>query len=63
MTPAEEACSALAIQAQGLTEGDVMISPVSSTKTGATVYDLMLNNVGYTCTVEIDGTISSFGPA
>ncbi len=63
MSPAEEACSALAIQAQGLTEGDVTVTPVAATKTGATVYDVSLNGIGYTCTVEIDNTISGFGPA
>jgi len=63
MSPAEEACSALALQAQGLQEGDVTVTPVSSTKTGATLYDVSLNGIGYSCVVEINNTISSFGPA
>jgi len=62
MSPAEEACSALALQAQGLTEGDATVGPVAATKTGATVYDVSLNGFDYTCTVEIDGAISGFGP-
>lgn len=63
MTPAEEACSALALQAAGVTEGDVTITPVSATKTGATVYTASFGGVDYNCVVEIDNTISSFGPA
>ncbi len=62
MSPAEEACAALAIQAQGLTEGDATVGAVAATKTGATVYDVSLNGIDYTCTVEVDGTISAFGP-
>lgn len=62
MSPAEEACSALAIQAQGMTEGDVTVAPVSATKSGATIYDVSLNGIGYSCVVEIDNTISSFTP-
>jgi hypothetical protein len=60
LSPAEEACGALALQAQGLAEGDVAATPVAATKTGATVYEVSLNGIGYSCTVEIDNTISGF---
>lgn len=63
MSPAEEACSALVLQTAGVTEGDVTISPVSSTKTGATLYVASFGGVDYNCVVEVDNTISSFGPA
>lgn len=63
MSPAEEACSALVLQTAGMTEGDVTIAPVSSTKTGATLYLASFGGVDYNCTVEVNGTISSFGPA
>lgn len=63
MSPAEEACSALVLQTAGVTEGDVTIGPVASTKTGATVYQASFGGVDYTCVVEIDNTISSFGPS
>jgi hypothetical protein len=63
MTPAEEACSALALQQLGLTEGDAIVTPVSSTKTGATIYNVQIGDSNFTCAVEIDNTISAFGPA
>ncbi len=62
MSPAEEACSALVLQAAGVTEGDVTIGPVASTKTGATVYLASFGGVDYNCVVEVNNTISSFGP-
>lgn len=62
MTPAEEACSALALQQLGLTEGDAVVTPVSSTKTGATIYNVQVGGQEFTCTVEIDNTVSAFGP-
>ncbi|MBP7241435.1 hypothetical protein [Amaricoccus sp.] len=64
MSPAEEACSALALQQLGLTEGDVTVTPVASSKTGATIYDVQVagSTTTFTCTVEIDNTVSAFGP-
>ncbi|MBP7003366.1 hypothetical protein [Amaricoccus sp.] len=63
MTPAEEACSALALQSLGLTDADAIVAPVSSTKTGATIYNVQVGDANFTCAVEIDNTVSAFGPA
>lgn len=64
MSPAEEACGALALQQLGLTDGDVTATPVASSKTGATIYDVQVagSTATFTCTVEIDNTVSAFGP-
>lgn len=63
MTPAEEACSGLALQSLGLTAADAIVTPVSSTKTGATIYNVQVGDANFTCAVEIDNTVSAFGPA
>lgn len=62
MTPAEEACSALALQKLGMADGKAIVTPVSSTKTGATIYNVQAGGQEFTCTVEIDNTVSAFGP-
>ena len=59
----EQACAERAAGLAGLDPAAVTATPVSLTKTGATVYAVDAGGVSYTCVVEIDGTVSSFAAA
>ena len=56
----EQACAERAAQIPGLDPATLLATPVSSTKTGATVYAVDASGASYTCVVEFDGTVSSF---
>ena len=64
MSPAEEACSALAMQAAGADRGrrDRHAGRGDQDR-GDGLRRERSNGVDYSCTVEIDNTISAFGPA
>ena len=60
LSPGEAACAAQAATVAGVDAATVTVVPVSSTKTGATVYTATVGDTDYTCVVEIDQTISAF---
>ena len=62
LSPGEAACAARAAQLAGVDAATVTVVPTASTKSGATIYTTSVNGVDYRCVVELDTTISTFGP-
>ena len=60
LSAGEAACAAQAAQLSGVDPATVVVSPTSSTKTGATIYTVTAGANSYTCVVEIDNSISTF---
>jgi hypothetical protein len=60
MTAAEQACAAQAAAIGGVDVATIVVVPLTSTKSGATVHEVTAGDVRYSCVVELDNSISSF---
>jgi hypothetical protein len=60
LSPAEQACIAQGAQVAGADPTTVTVTPVSSTKTGDTLYTVVAGGVAYDCLASPDGTVRSF---
>jgi hypothetical protein len=60
MTAAEQACAAQAAAVGGVDVATIVVVPLTSTKSGATVHEVTAGEVRYSCVVELDNSISSF---
>ncbi|HMQ94926.1 MAG TPA: hypothetical protein PKA33_14580 [Amaricoccus sp.] len=60
LSAAEQACAAQAAAVGGVDVATVVVVPLTTTKSGATVHEVTAGEVRYSCVVELDNSISSF---
>ena len=60
LSPAEQACVAQGAAIAAVDATTVTVTPVSSTKVGDTIFDVVANGVTYTCVASPEGVVSHF---